>query len=37
MKVCINMEKTIIKFDDIKVPKQRFHQYKRPILFRNVK
>ena len=30
------MEKTIIKFDDIKTPKQKFHQHKRPISIKNV-
>ena len=30
------MEKTIIKFDDIKIPKQKFHQHKRPISIKNV-
>ena len=30
------MEKAIIKFDDIKIPKQKFHQHKRPITIKNV-
>ena len=30
------MEKTIIKFDSIKIPKQKFHQHKRPISIKNV-
>ena len=30
------MEKTIIKFNDIKIPKQKFHQPKRPISIKNV-
>ena len=30
------MEKAIIKFDDIKVPKQKFHQHNRPISLQNV-
>ena len=30
------MEKTVIKFDDIKIPKQKFHQHKRPISIKNV-
>ena len=30
------MEKTIIKFDGIKIPKQKFHQHKRPISIKNV-
>ena len=25
------MEKTIIKFGDIEIEKQKFHQYKRPV------
>ena len=31
LKPCIKMEKTIIKFGDIKITTQIFHQYKRPI------
>ena len=27
----MKMEKTIIKFGDIKIEKQKFHQYKLPI------
>ena len=30
------MEKTIIKFGDIKMKKQKFHQYKRPISIDNI-
>ena len=30
------MEKTIIKFDNIKIPKQKLHQHKRPISIKNV-
>ena len=30
------MEKTVIKFDGIKIPKQKFHQHKRPISIKNV-
>ena len=30
------MEKTIIKFGDIKVKKQKFHQNKRPISIGNI-
>ena len=30
------MEKTIIKFDDVKIPKQKFYQHKRPISIKNV-
>ena len=29
------MEKAILKFDDTKVPKQKFRQYKRPISIKN--
>ena len=36
MKVYIKMENTVIKFDDIKIPKQKFHQHKRPISIKNV-
>ena len=32
----MKMEKTVIKFDDIKIPKQKFHQHKRPISIKNV-
>ena len=30
------MEKTIIKFGDIKIQKQKFHQHKRPVSIKNV-
>ena len=30
------MENTVIKFDDIKIPKQKSHQHKRPISIKNV-
>ena len=30
------MEKTIIKFDDIEIEKQKFCQHTRPILKRNI-
>ena len=30
------MEKTIIKLDDIEIPKQTFHQFKRTISIKNV-
>ena len=36
MKAYIKMEETIVKFDDIKILKQRFHQHKRLILIKNV-
>ena len=36
MKVYIKIEKTIIKFDDIKILKQKFHLHKRPISVKNV-
>ena len=34
-KVYIKIEKTIIKFD-VKIPKQKFYQHKRPISIKNV-
>ena len=30
------MEKTIIKFGDIEIGKQKFHQHKRPISIKNI-
>ena len=30
------MEKAIIKFGDIEIEKQKFHQHKRPILMKNI-
>ena len=30
------MEKTVIKFDDVKIPKQKFHHHKRPISIKKV-
>ena len=30
------MEKAIIKFSDIEIEKQKFHQHKRPILMKNI-
>ena len=30
------MEKAFIKFDNIKIPKQKSHQHKRPTLIKNV-
>ena len=30
------MEKTIIKFVDIEIKKQKHHQHKRPILIKNI-
>ena len=30
------MEKTIIKFGDIEIEKQKFHQHKRPISIKNI-
>ena len=30
------MEKTVIRFDDIKIPKQKFRQHKRPVSIKNV-
>ena len=36
MKAYIKMEKTIIKFGDIEIEKQKFHQHKRPISIKNI-
>ena len=36
MKLCIEMNKTVIKFDDIETEKQKFHQDKRPISIKDV-
>ena len=36
MKVYIEMEKAIVKFCDIEIEKQKFHQYKRPISIKNI-
>ena len=36
MKVYIKMEKAIVKFCDIEIEKQKFHQYKRPISIKNI-
>ena len=36
MKLCIEMDKTVIKFDDIETEKQKFHQDKRPISIKDV-
>ena len=30
------MEETIIKFGDIEIGKQKFHQYKRPVSTKNI-
>ena len=30
------MEKTVIKFGDIEIEKQKFHQHKRPISMKNI-
>ena len=35
-KNCIKMEKTIIKFGDIEIEKEDFHEHKRPILIQNI-
>ena len=32
----MKMDKSIKKFDDTKIPKQKFQQYKRPISIKNV-
>ena len=36
MAVFIEMDKTIIKFGDIEIKKQKFHQHKSPILINNI-
>ena len=36
LKPCIKLEKTIIKFSDIKIKIKIFHQYKRPISIDNI-
>ena len=36
MKVYIKKEKTFIKFDDIKIEKQKFHPHKRPTSIKNI-
>ena len=36
MKAHIKLEKTIIKFGDIEIEKQKFHQHKRPISIKNI-
>ena len=36
LKPCIKLGKTIIKFGDIKIKIQIFHQYKRPISIDNM-
>ena len=36
MRLCIEMNKTVIKFDDIETEKQKFHQDKRPISIKDV-
>ena len=36
MNVYIKMEKTIIKFGDIKIEKQKLDQHKRPISIKNI-
>ena len=30
------MEKTVIKFGDIEIRKQKFHQHKRPVSIKNI-
>ena len=30
------MEKTILKFGDIEIEKQTFHQYKRPVIIKTI-
>ena len=36
LKAYIKMEKTIIKFDDIEILRQKFHQHKGPILVKKM-
>ena len=36
MKTYVKMEKTVIKFDDIEIKKQKFQQYKRSISIKNL-
>ena len=36
MKAYIKMEKTMIKFGDIEIEKQKFHQHKRPTSIKNI-
>ena len=35
LKVYIKMEETVVKFDDIKIPKPTFHLHKRPVSTKN--
>ena len=36
MKLYLKMEKTIIKYGDTEIEKQKFHQCKKPISIRNI-
>ena len=36
LKAYIKMEKTMIKFGDIEIEKQKFHQHKRPTSIKNI-
>ena len=36
MQAYIKIEKTIIKFGDIEIKKQKFHQHKRPISIKDI-
>ena len=36
MKVFIKMNKAVIKFGDIEIEKQKFHQHKKPISIKNI-
>ena len=36
LKVCIRMGKTTIRFGDIEIKKQKFHQHKRSISAKNI-
>ena len=36
LKIYIKIEKSVIKFGDIEIEKQKFHQNKRPISIKNI-
>ena len=36
MKACIKVEKSVIKFGDLEIEKQKFHQHKRHISIKNI-
>ena len=37
MNLYVKMEKAVIKFADIEIEKQKFHQHKRPISIKNIR